>query len=160
MGLLSNAMRRLGGAIPIRSAGRDIELLIDGNGSINWQWAKEGLDRVSDLSPRQINTVMNDVADRTVREVQSRFPRQYSFMSYSPGHGRRYARDIERRLAGTGYRSEHHPSPIGMDVYLLRPELQAYLNYFGRQAPEWSGDALNASAVGAGLYGLYGASRE
>lgn len=144
------------GAIPVRSGGRDVELMID-DGSINWQWANEGLVRATDLSPREVNALMNSVADTTMNTIKTRFPREYSLRSLSPGHGRRYARDIERRLAGTGYTSEHIPSKLGQDVYLLHPGAQAYLNYFGRMAPEWGGDALNATAVGAGVYGLYNA---
>lgn len=115
---------------------------------VNWGWAdsKYPGEVRSDLSPREIREVFDGTADKIAREIEARPPQLYTFSGISGGHNRRYARDLEARLAGSGYEAIR----VG-EQFFLKPTTSAYAQYMAR--------TLGPAAGAAGAYGMANANR-
>lgn len=113
--------------------------------SINWGWT--GAERRADLSPRQVRDVFDGTAEKIAKEIEARPPQLYTFRGISGGHNRRYARDLEARLAGSGYEMIRSG-----DEFFLKPTSGAYA--------QWAARTLGPGALaGAGAYGMAHAGR-
>ena len=135
--------------IPIRAGGQDVIVGFNrgrdgGATEIAWGWdgtssGRAFGTRASELSPHQISAIFDDVTKFVAREIAGRPPQEYVFEGLTPAHARRYARDLERNIAGTGYSVERHGPELR-----LRPGLLAYAR--------WSAPGAGAAALGGAGY--------
>lgn len=154
MGLLSRvaqqAASRLGAeevAIPIRAGGRPVVVgfrrTAEGT-EVVWGWGNSPKGsghyaRPENLTRKDTRAAFDDVTRFIADEMAGRTPQRYLFDGLTAGHGRRYARDIERLGKGSGYVSGY--SPYGNVI--LDPTWRAYLNY--------ATPGIGLAAGGAGL---------
>jgi len=121
--------------------------------SVEWGWKdKDGMGRMdAEFAPqsrREIANTFDEAATALRREITRSFPARYRFDPASNGHARRYSRDLQRLIKGTGYRLVD-----GGDVakygFEIEPTAEAYARYL----------LPRTSLAGAGLGGGYAAIR-
>ena len=119
---------------------------------VNWGWGGLGSPggRRTDLSAREVRDVFDGTVGRIASEIEARPPQVYTFSGITGGHNRRYARDLEARLAGSGYEAVRVDSQ-----FFLKPTAGAYAQWMARTAAPVAG----AGALGAGAYGMANANR-